>query len=109
MTTNELHTQMGTRIREKRENLKLSRDRLAESIDVSPQFLAQIELGKRGMSPLTLYKMCGALGTSADYVLMGRDEKTDISPVFDMISNLDPEYMPYLEEIIKTFVLAVNK
>ena len=40
-------TEMARRVRERRENLKMSREELAERIDVSPQFVAEIEYGKR--------------------------------------------------------------
>lgn len=106
---NELYINMGARVREKREELRLSRDKMAECIDVSPQFLAQIELGRRGMSSATLYKICDTLGVSADYILMGRSGEGQSSAILSMIDNLNPKKLSYLEDIIKAFVLAVNK
>ena len=105
----QLDIQIGARIRLKREQLKISREKLAECIDVSPQFLAQIELGRRGMSSVTLYKLCNALGTSADFIILGREDNNDLTTITDILSHLDPKYLPYAEEIIKSFVLAVNK
>lgn len=105
----DLDIQIGLRVRTKRDDLKLSREKLAESIDVSPQFLAQIELGRRGMSSVTLYKVCNALGTSADYILLGREESNDLSVLNEMLSNLDPKYLTYVEDLLKTFILAINK
>ena len=62
---------MARRVRERRENLKMSREELAERIDVSPQFVAEIEYGKKGVSTKTLYLLSQALNTSADYLLDG--------------------------------------
>ena len=47
-------TEMARRVRERRENLKMSREELAERIDVSPQFVAEIDYGKKGVSTKTL-------------------------------------------------------
>ncbi|WP_206458878.1 helix-turn-helix domain-containing protein [Anaerovorax sp. IOR16] len=105
----DLNMQIGSRIRIKREELKLSREKLAECIDVSPQFLAQIELGRRGMSTTTLYKICNALSASADYIVLGKQEKNDLNVFHEMLSNLNPKYLPYAEDLLKTFILAVNK
>lgn len=104
-----LNIQIGSRIRIKREELKLSREKLAESIGISPQFLAQIELGNRGMSSATLFKLCTALSTSADYIILGKESNNDLTIINEMLLNLDPIYLPYAEDLLKTFILAVNK
>lgn len=104
-----LDIQIGRRVRQKREELNLSREKLAECIEVSPQFLAQIELGRRGMSSATLFKVCTTLSTSADYILLGKEGNNDLSSIQKMLSNLDPKYLPYAEDLIKTFILAINK
>ncbi len=104
-----LDIQIGQRVRTKREQKKMSREKLAECIDVSPQFLAQIELGRRGMSSATLFKICNALSSSADYILLGKDRENDLSSFYEMLSNLDPKYLIYAEDLLKTFILAVNK
>lgn len=103
----DLDIQIGHRVRTRREEMKLSREKLAECIDVSPQFLAQIEFGKRGMSSATLYKICNALITSADYIVLGRERDNDLSTFNKMLANVDPKYLPYVEDLVKTFVLAL--
>ena len=105
----DINTQIGQRIRIKREERKYSRERLAECIDVSPQFLAQIELGRRGMSTVTLSKLCKALCVSADYIVLGKEGDNNLSVLEGMLTQLAPEYLPYVEELVKTFILAVNK
>lgn len=105
----DLDIKIGARIRIKREELKISREKLAECINVSPQFIAQIELGRRGMSSETLYKICNALSTSADYIILGREGNNDLSVFNELLSNLEPKYLPYAEDLLKTFILAINK
>lgn len=104
-----LNKEIGLRIREKREEAKLTRDQLAEVADISPQFLAQIELGNKGMSHDTLCKICLSLSVSADYILLGRKNNNDISSINEILLNLDPKFLPYAEDLLRTFILAINK
>ncbi|MEG0663855.1 MAG: helix-turn-helix transcriptional regulator, partial [Clostridia bacterium] len=104
---NELNIQIGKRVRIKREEKKLSRENLAEYLDISPQFLTQIELGKRGMSFTTVSKLCNILSTSADYIILGKQKINDISTFEEMLLNVDSAYLPFIEDIIKTFILAI--
>ena len=71
--------EMGRRIRSRREYFGLSRENLAEALDVSPQFVADIEYGNKGVSIKRLYMLCQILKVSADYILAGEriDEKDD--------------------------------
>lgn len=62
---------MGNRIKEQRKKLKLTRESFSEKINISPQFLSDIENGKKGMSIETLYKICNTFNISADYLLFG--------------------------------------
>ena len=45
---------VGRRIRTMREARGMSREALAEIVDISPQFIADIEYGNKGMSIRTL-------------------------------------------------------
>ncbi len=83
--------EMGRRVRIRREFLNLSRDQLAEKIDVSSQFIADMEYGHKGMSIQTLYKLSQVLNVSADYFLAGKVYNAD-----------DEEAMRFREEIRST-------
>ena len=71
--------EMGRRIRSKREYLGFSRENLAEALEVSPQFIADIEYGNKGVSIKRLYMLSQILQVSADYILAGerQDEGAD--------------------------------
>ena len=62
---------IGARIKEERKKLNLTRETFSEKISISPQFLSEIENGKKGMSIETLYKICNTFNISADYLLFG--------------------------------------
>lgn len=105
----DLLKQVGKRIREKRDTMGISREAFSETIGISSNFLAQIESGKKGMSTSTLYKVCVGLSSSADYILFGREKGNDISGITEILQNLAPESLPYAEEIIKSFAIAISK
>lgn len=64
--------EMGKRIRSARESIGMTREELAEVIDVSVQFIADVEYGNKGVSIKTLFLLKQALGVTADYILSGR-------------------------------------
>lgn len=65
----DITARVGKRVREARKSMLLTQEELAEKIDVSPGFLAMIEVGKRIPSVMTLTKLCRALGISADIIM----------------------------------------
>jgi transcriptional regulator with XRE-family HTH domain len=65
----DFNVDVGSRVKEKRLALKLTRDKLAHNASISNKFLYDIELGKKGMSAETLYKLAQALEVSADWLL----------------------------------------
>jgi len=64
-------TEMGKRVRSRREAIGMSRENLAEKLDVSAQFIADIEYGNKGISIKKLYLLCQILNVTADYILAG--------------------------------------
>ena len=52
-----LKIEFGQRVKQSRENLNLSRKDFAEIIGISEYFLVEVELGRRGVSNVTLCKM----------------------------------------------------
>lgn len=105
----ELNIGIGKRIRSKREYMKYTREQLSEIVEISPQFLADIESGKKGMSFSTLTKLCSALGTSCDYIIMGKTSQADCSNLIELLHNIDESYLPLAEELLQTFVKTIAK
>lgn len=48
-----------------------TREKLAEMAGISPKFLYEIEIGSKGFSADTLYKLAEALNTNTDFILYG--------------------------------------
>ena len=103
-----LNKQIGAKVRAQREYLGMTRDGLCDYVNISPQFLSEIERGVKGVSAETLYKLCEGLGMSADYVLMGKETATDVSGIAKMLSTLDEKYIPLAEDLLKTFFKTVS-
>lgn len=66
-----VNREIGLRLRGMREQRALTRERLAEYADISVQFLADIETGRKGMTVQTLRKLALALHCSADDLVFG--------------------------------------
>ena len=81
----DLH-EMGRRIRERRESLDISREILAEQLEVSPQFIADIEYGNKGLSLKRFYILCQVLAA----------DPQRLPPVSYSLSHFTQIQLPYL-------------
>ncbi len=70
---------VGDRIREVREEMRMTQDRLAELSELSKGFLSDVENDKRNIGAQNLLKIANVLGASVDYLLRG--EVADVSAV----------------------------
>ena len=61
---------VGNKIRERRNFLKVTQENLANDINVSASFISDIENGRRKMSLETMIKISIALKTSLDYFIL---------------------------------------
>ncbi len=84
---------LGERVRVRRNMIKLTREKLAEMVNVSPRFLADVEAGKVGVSMETLKLLSIALQVSSDYLLGIKDDSYAIAEILqNSFSSLDPKY-----------------
>lgn len=97
-TRDTLNLEIGSRIRVIREAQKKTREQIAE---ISPQFLFDIESGKKGMTSQTIINLAKALNVSTDYILVGA-----VTPLAKIVTNLEglsPEDLNLAEQFIKKF------
>ncbi len=101
----EINVQIGLRIWNARESRKMSREQLAELLDISPVFLACVEYGQKGVSLTTLQKLCHALQVSADYLLLGKepDEKNKTEAQL-LVESMDSRYQDLTAEFLRTLI-----
>lgn len=91
---------MGKRISERRKDLKLSQEELAELAEVSPQLLSTAERGTKALRPENLLKISTALGASVDYLLTGEIIDNDLSIISNKLKNASSTQVRSIEKII---------
>ncbi|MBQ3136734.1 MAG: helix-turn-helix transcriptional regulator [Clostridia bacterium] len=99
---------IGQRIRRIRSFQKLSREKLAEKANISTQFLADIETGKKGMTVSTLKKLCGALCVSADSIIFGTEADSADDNLNAMLDSVPEDKKDELAEIIQMIIRYNN-
>lgn len=102
------YVKIGDRIREKRELMGYSREKMAELLEVSGQFCSEIENGAKGMSLQTLNKIADLLLVSTDYILFGDIEKTDVSGLIEVFKYCPKDKIHYAEDILRVFIKSLN-
>ncbi|MGN1347969.1 MAG: helix-turn-helix domain-containing protein [Acutalibacteraceae bacterium] len=101
---NNLNLEIGERVRKARTSQGLSREQLSEMLDISSLFLGYIECGQRGMSLNTLQKLCLVLNVSADYILLGKDNKaSERELLLESVMSIDEKFLPLAVENINNF------
>lgn len=100
--------QIGKRLRNRRKQLNMSQDQLAELAGVTGQTISIAELGKKAMRADTIIGICKALDISADYLLFG-----SISPQSELarsqkISHLTPEQYRHFQNVISSSALTLD-
>ncbi len=106
------YVEMGHRIREKREYLRMTRERLSEELDVSPSFLALVECGARGLSMRNMYTLSQVLKVPMDYLTFGiRDDEQDNAElikarnrIMSILLRCDAKQLEGLERIAMVYV-----
>ena len=105
---NELNIQVGSRITELRKQRGYTREKLSELADVSVQFLADIEKGRKSMTVATLKRIAAALLVTTDHIVNGVTETDDNDAVISILNSLSPQNKKQAEKILTAFAEAVN-
>ncbi len=92
--------EIGNRIAERRKQLGLTQEALADKGDMTTQFVSYAEAGKRAMRPENLLKISSALEVSADYLLTGEIIDKDLLILSDKLRSLSPSQLRIIESII---------
>lgn len=95
----QLNIDIGQRIRRERNRANLTREQLAELVDVTPRFIADVERGHVGISVPTLKKLCEVLHVSSDTLLWDKTAQTSID---DKLKLIDSEYAHHIEKMVQT-------
>jgi transcriptional regulator with XRE-family HTH domain len=108
---------IGRRIRFQREQLHFTREELAEKLDVSAKFCADIEYGMKGMSMTTLNNLSEILNLSTDYILKGNSgmgldgsqNRDIIESVVATLNSCNRIQLGRVEQLLRIFVATVSE
>lgn len=103
-----LNVQIGSRIKAAREHAHLTQEKLAEEIGVSVQYTSDLERGKVGASVKTIIKLCQALHTSADYLLLDRQKPHDAASILESLAGLSEGQLLIVEESLQATLRALE-
>lgn len=79
---------LGKRIREERQKLNLTQEKLAEDVNISTAYLGQIERGERSVTLDKLIPIANRLGVSIDFLLS------------DYITNADDNTLDHIKQLL---------
>lgn len=96
--------EIGKRILDRRKQLGLMQEALAEKAEVTTQFVSYAESGKRAMRPENLLKISVALGVSADCLLTGDIIDKDSLLISEKLRQLTSKQLQLIESLIDTYI-----
>lgn len=99
---------IGARIKKRREELNMSREKLAEILDVTPKFCYDIEIGNRGFSLETLCCIAECLNLSTEYILYGEEPLTNDRVFLQALEKCPKSKRDYLFTIMKIIIESYN-
>lgn len=105
---NELNIEVGTRITELRKQRGYTREKLSELADISVQFLADIEKGRKSMTIATLKRLAAALLVTTDHIVNGTTSGGDNAEINSILNTLSDKNKKQAEKILTAFAEAVN-
>lgn len=103
---------LGNRIRELREERKLTQMEFSEMIDISDKALSKIEVGRSYPKLDTFFAMSEMLEISLDNFIRNVSENTNevyIKKINDRLSNMDLCSLEYILEFLDLYIKYENK
>ena len=92
--------EIGARIRIRREQAELTREKFGELCSLSPRFIANVELGDSAVSVDTLMVICQVLSCSSDYILFGTTSDDIWNDTVTALHRIPDKYQPEIDQII---------
>ena len=103
-----LNKAIGRRVRDLSEYNNFTRENLAEYADISVQFLADIEAGRKSMTTTVLYKMARSLHVSTDYLVYGNVSGDRTDSIQIMLETLSSPEREMAERILQYYIRGLS-
>lgn len=104
----EFNIRLGEQARSAREQAHLTQEQLAERIEVSPQYISDMERGVVGISVQTLCRLCRALGVSSDRILFAA-QKDGAAAIAEQCAGLTQEQLALVSQMLDCFLRALRQ
>lgn len=105
----EINVRIGEQVKYAREKAGLSQERFAERIDVSPQYISDLERGVVGISIPTLKRLCVVLGVTSDQILFGDRPADDRQALLRRCEQLTEKQFSLLLRLVDTYMEAFEQ
>ena len=102
--SSDLLLQMGQRLIERRKQLRLTQEEIANKADLTIQVVSNSELGKTAIRPENMLKLCEALEISTDYLLTGQIVDKDVFILEQKVRTFTPRQFQFLEDFVRQFI-----
>ncbi len=106
MSASGLKMEIGKRVHDFRTEHHYTQAQFAEMMDVSVNFLSEIENGKKGMSQETICRLCSYCDISADYLLFGTASKNaSVQNLVEIATSLNIQDL----ELVIDYLMSLKK
>lgn len=103
------YSDVGKRISYLRKQRGYTREKLAELADISVQFLADIEKGRKSMTVNTLRKLSFTLNVTTDYIVNGTTSTSVNDSLTSILSSMNSDTRTYAERLLVIYAEAINQ
>jgi len=108
MTKKKINVEIGKRIHIARERNHYTQEVLSEKLDLTTQYLSDVERGASGISISTLIKLCKILNVSSDYILFGDSKNKTLDENIRLIKRMSKAEQELINKAINTTIEALT-
>lgn len=98
---------IGCRICAARNSAGYTQKQLAQAIDVSPQYISDLERGISDASIITIIRICQFLQVSSDYILMGYKNPARKNITIQCYEYLEPKNQEFSSRMTHLFLKSL--
>ena len=95
--------EMGKRIQNRRKQLALTQEQLAEMMNVSIQMVSNLERGNKAIRIDNLVNLSQILKVSTDYILTGKETADDMNALTSRIAQLSTKDRKMIEMLVEYY------
>ena len=98
--------EIGQRLRQRRQELGLTREKMSELADIGTGYYGQLEVGTSQMSIDTLIKLSQSMHLPMEYIIYGPGyDPGDASGVQELLSRCTERELKLAEDVLKLFLM----